>query len=409
MQPVVGAIGESLAGLAGNPLRSALAALAVAAAVATIAVVQTGLDGVATYARVTSAKTFGADTFVLAQVASGNLSRRELQDRLARNPAITRRDTRFLDRHAGDTVVYAPTAQRSADIVAGGRRFEGAAINGTTASLPEIRAIEVARGRFIAREEDARAAQVAIVGADVADTLFPAGDPLGQLIRIGGRGYRIVGLLARQGTAGGVTLDRYAYVPLSAYERTFGAPPSLQVFGKAAADVDPTIGEDRARISMRARRKLGPSRDDTFDVVTPGAARSFVAGLSERVGAAGPPISFMALLTAVVVVANTVLVSVTQRIREIGVRRALGATQRRIVLEVLVESAMTSSLGGIVGLIVAAALLSLAARVSGFSLELRPVVAVASLAAAALSGLLAGWYPAVRASRVDVVSALRSE
>jgi putative ABC transport system permease protein len=409
VRPVLDAVGEATAAVVGNPLRSSLAGVAVAAAVATIAVVQTGLDGVAAYARLTSARTFGADTFVLSQVASGNLSRRELEDRLSRNPALTRADVRFLDRHSAAAVLYAPTAQRSADVVAGGRRFEGAAINGTAASLIDIRSLEVARGRFIARDEEDRAAQVVVVGADVADALFPATDPLGQLVRIGGRGYRIVGLLARQGTAGGVTLDRYAYVPLSAYERTFGVPATLQVFGKSPADGGAVAAEDRARITMRARRRLGPARDDTFDVVTPGAARSFVAGLSERVGAAGPPISLMALITAIVVVTNTVLVSVTQRVREIGVRRALGATQRRIVLEVLVESAITSLIGGLVGLAVAGALLAVAADRTGLDLSLSPAVTLVSVLAASASGLLAGWYPAIRASRIDVISALRSE
>lgn len=408
-QPVLDAVGEATAAVVGNPLRSSLAGLAVAAAVATIAVVQTGLDGVAAYARLTSVRTFGADTFVVAQVAAGDLSRRELEERLARNPAITRSDTRFLDRYAGGEVVYAPTAQRSADIVAGGRRFEGAAVNGTASSLVGIRSLEIARGRFIAREEDERAAQVVVVGADVADTLFPATDPLGQVVRIGGRGYRVVGLLARQGTAGGVTLDRYAYVPLSAYERTFGAPASLQVFGKAPGEGDPVAAEDHARITMRARRRLGPARDDTFDIVTPGAARSFVAGLSARVGAAGPPISLMALITAIVVVTNTVLVSVTQRVREIGVRRALGATQRRIVLEVLVESSITAFIGGVFGLAVAAALLALAADRTGLDLTMTPAVTAVSVLAASASGLLAGWYPAIRASRVNIITALRSE
>lgn len=401
--------GEAGAAVVGNPLRASLAAIAVAAAVATVAVVQTGLDGVAQYARLTSARTFGADTFVLTQVSAGNLSRRELELRLSRNPVISRSDVRFLDRYGAGAAIYAPTAQRSADIVAGGRRFEAAAINGTTASLVDIRALEIARGRFIDGAEDVRAAQVAVVGADVADTLFPADDPLGRTVRIGGRGYRIVGLLARQGTAGGVTLDRYAYVPLSAYERTFGAPASLQVFGKAPADGEPIVAEDHARVTMRARRRLEPRREDSFDIVTPGAARSFVAGLSERVGAAGPPISLMALITAIVVVTNTVLVSVTQRVREIGVRRALGATRRRIVLEVLVESAITSTIGGLAGLGIAGALLGIAAARTGFDLALQPTVALASVAAAAISGLLAGWYPAIRASRVDVINALRTE
>ena len=125
---------------ASHPLRSALGALAMAAGVATVATVLIALDGLAEYARVTTARTFGADTFVLAQIGSpGSLGRRELQDRLERNPPIRRADLRFLERWAGDAVLLAPSAQRNGEAVAGGHRFENAAITGTSEALEEIR------------------------------------------------------------------------------------------------------------------------------------------------------------------------------------------------------------------------------------------------------------------------------
>jgi putative ABC transport system permease protein len=395
-------------------LRSSLAALAMAAAVATIAVVVTGLDGVARYARLTSARTFGSDTFVVAQVVSGQLSRRELAERLARNPPITRADVRFLTRVAGEDVLYAPTAQRTADASSGARRFEDAAINGTASTLIDIRALDIGEGRFFTADEDRRAAQVAVIGADVAETLFPARSPLGGAIRIGGKRFGVVGVLSRQGTAGGVTLDRYVYLPIAAYERTFGAPATLQVFARAreAAIVDDRTtleAQERARVGMRARRQLRPGRADTFDVLTPEAARSFVLNLSQRIGAAAPSISLMALVAAMVVVANTALVSVTQRTREIGVRRALGATRRRIVGEVVVESSLTALAGGAVGLAAAFGVLTLASGPLGVPLPLTAGTTAASLGAAGLAGVAAGWLPARRAAEVDVIAALRLE
>ena len=137
-----------------NPLRSSLAALAVAAAVATTAVVQTALDSLARSARESSARAFGADTFVLARIASGNLSRRELADRLARNPNITRSDVRFVRQVADGKVTYAATAQRNADVVRESRKFEQATVNGTQAALLEIRNIEIEEGRFLTEQED---------------------------------------------------------------------------------------------------------------------------------------------------------------------------------------------------------------------------------------------------------------
>jgi putative ABC transport system permease protein len=402
-------VGEAARGCFANPLRSALGALAIAVAVGTTALVVTGLDGFARYTRRASARAFGSDTFVLARVTSFDVSRKELADRLARNRPVTRSDVRFLDRFASGATLYAPVAQRRADVTSGGRKFEGASVNGTSASLFDIRDLGLDRGRFIRRDEEERASQVAVIGMDVADALFPGLDPIGRVVRVGGRGFEVVGTQARQGTSGGVSLDRYVWVPLQAFERTFGAPDSLQVFGRAASGVSTRVAEDRARVTMRARRQLAPGKSDTFDILTPEAARGFVQRLSERIGAAAAPISLMALLAAIVVVTNTTLVSVTQRTREIGVRRALGAARRDITMEVLAESSLIAVAGGAVGLIGAAGLLSLASGPLDLELPLRASTIAWSLGSAAASGIVAGWYPARRAARIDPIVAIRQE
>jgi putative ABC transport system permease protein len=378
--------------------------------VATIVLVVSALDGVALYARQTTARTFGADTFLIAQVASpGRVSRRELQEQLQRNPPIRRSELKFLERHADGLVVYAPNAQTRADVMAGGRKIENASVTGTTWVLADLRDLTIDRGRFFREDEDRRGEAVAVIGADVVDALFPVVDPLGQSVRLAGRRFTVIGIQQRQGQSGGVSLDKYVWIPLLAYERAFGAPRSLQIFARATGDRASVVGEDRARISFRARRALGPGVPDTFDILTPDAARGFVASLSERIGAAAGPISLMALLAAVVVVTNTVLVSVTQRTREIGVRRALGAPRSQIMREVLAESALVAVFGGAVGTAAAVTLVALLARALDLPLAVQPGTVAASLAASALSGLAAGWYPARRAVHLDVVTAMRSE
>ena len=252
-------------------------------------------------------------------------------------------------------------------------------------------------------------AQAVVVGRAVVDALFPAGDPLGGTVRIGNRGFRIVGIQERQGTAGGVSLDRYVWMPLAAFERTFGAPGSLQVFAKATDVARTSAAEDQARASMRARRHLGPGAVDTFDIITPEASRSFVTAITERIGAAGPPISLMALIAAIVVVTNTTLVSVTQRTREIGIRRALGAGRASILVETLAESSVVALAGGAAGVLAAVGVLAVASRSIGVPLALEWPTALGSLVAAGLSGMAAGWYPARRAAALDVITALRQE
>lgn len=396
--------------LAANRLRSALGALAIAVAVATQVLVSAALDGVAASAEATSSRAFGSETFLLAQVAApSRVSRRELQDQLQRNQPIRRTDWRFLEQVADNQVQYAPNVQTVAEVTAGGRTYETAAVSGTTSVLADLRDLSIAQGRFLSAEDDRSGSQVAVIGADVADALFPAGAALGEGVRIAGRRFQVIGIQNRLGSSNGASLDRFVYIPFVAWQRAFGTPRTLPLFAKAAPGVSFQEAEDQARISMRARRGQAPGESDAFDILTPDAARGFVANLSRRIGVAAGPISLMALLAAIVVVTNTVLVSVTQRTREIGVRRALGAPRATILREVLAESALTAVIGGAVGLAVASLLVAALANGLALPITVTPGVAITSLVASALSGLVAGWYPARRATRLAVVEALRTE
>jgi len=407
---ILEALKQALRSLRGYPLRTALGVIAILVAVATICLVVTALDGVREFARLSAERAFGSDTFVVAQVAStGQISRKDLAEKLQRNLPIRRADVRFLERENAGRVLYAPNAVRNANVTRGGYEFENAAITGTTADLVDIRDLGIGQGRFFDPLEDVRGSQVAVIGADVADALFPSGDPLGETIRVGGRGFVVVGVQARLGTSGGTNLDRNVFVPLVAFERVFGAPQTLQVFARADRGGTAQEAEDTARITMRARRHLSPGEADTFDILTPDSARSFVQRITERIGVAGVPIAIMALLAAIVVVTNTTLVSVSQRTREIGVRRALGASRRQISAEVVAESLVVALGGGAIGLLLVLAITPLAADAAGISLHVRWSTMAWSLAASGLSGLAAGWYPARRAVRVDVISAIRTE
>ena len=404
------AVAQGVTAAASHRLRSALGALAIAAAVATIVVVVAALDGVAAYARTTTARAFGSETFLIAQVASpGRVSRRELQQQLQRNPPIRRTELVALERLAGGVVEYAPNAQTTAKVSAGGRTYENGAVTGTWSTLAGLRDLGIVRGRFFRADEDRSGAAVAVIGADVADTLFPSQDPLGQPIRLAGRRFEVIGLQDRLGNSGGASLDRYVWIPLAAFERAYGAPRSLQIFARTTTGRPEVDGEDRARVSLRATRRLDPGVDDTFDLLTPDAARGFVLNLSQRIGAAAGPISAMALLAAIVVVTNTVLVSVTTRTREIGIRRALGAGRAQIMQEVLAEAVVVALVGGAIGASIAWGLVALLAAALGVPIGVGPTTLIIALSAAGLSGIVAGWYPARRATRLDVITALRAE
>ncbi|MCZ7652927.1 MAG: ABC transporter permease [Thermoanaerobaculia bacterium] len=404
------AFAQGLRSLRGNPLRSGLGVLAIAVAVATLATVHTAVEGLTLFARQSTARAFGSDTFVVAQVgAAGQVSRRELARKLERNPPLRRADARFLDAFAGGRVLYAPIAQRGAEVSAGARTFENAAVAGTGHRLSEIRELAVAEGRFFSADEERAGRLVAVLGRDVADALFPGRDPLGRTVRLAGRGFEVIGVQARLGTSGGVSLDRNVWVPLPAWERAYGAAPSLQLSGRPPAGLAVAEAEDRARATMRARRRLPPGAEDNFDILAPEAARNFALAVAGRVGGVAPVLSAMALLAAIVVVANTTLVSVAQRTFEIGVRRAVGATRGEIVREVLAESTLVALVGGAIGTAVVALATRVLAGPLGLELALAPRTVALAVGHAAGAGLLAGWYPARRASRVDIIRALRVE
>lgn len=410
---LVDAAREGIAVIRGHRLRATLAAVAVAAAVATIAIVSVALDGVARFARTSAARAFGSDTFVLAKVAApGQISRQELARKLERNPDIRRADLRFLERNARGQARYAATVSRRVDVAAGSRSYDGASLVAATAELAAIRDLAIERGRFFSAQEEGRASLVTVIGATIADELFPGLDPLGRSVRVAGRGFRVIGVQERQGNVAGSSLDRNVWIPLPAYERTFGAPETLQILARApepeATPAQTVAAEEQARVSMRARHQLAPGEEDDFDVLSPEAARGFVESLSARIGMAAGPISAMALLAAILVVANTVLVSVTQRTREIGIRRAIGAARSQILAEVLAESIVIALLGGLAGVATVYALVGVA-NGAGLDLRLRFATVAWSVAGAGAAGLVAGWFPARRATRIDVVDALRSE
>jgi putative ABC transport system permease protein len=391
-------------------LRSALGALAMAAAVTALAGISTGLEVLEKYAAQATARSIGSDVFQVARVGQrGRLGRRELARKLERNVAISRADARFLDAYAGGLVTYAPSAQRIVDVTSVEGKIESVPVTGTTAAITRIQDMALAQGRFFSDDESQRGASVAVIGDEVSRSCFPSGRALGGSVRIGGRAFKVVGVQEAMGQLGGQSQDRYVWVPLGGFERAFGPATSLQMFAKSRVEGETEHAEDRARSSLRARRNLYPGQEDNFDVVTPDAARNFVASLSRSLSAASMPISLASLLAAFVVVTNTTLVSVAQRTREIGIRRAIGARRSNISAEVLAESLIVSVVGALAGLLFVAGLVGVSSAILKLPLSLEPMTLARSLFMAAIAGLLSGALPAARASRADILNALRTE
>ncbi len=296
------------------------------------------------------------------------------------------------------------------EVKRGDQVLEDVFVSGATANCVDIENRDVADGRFIAEPENDNGARVAYLGADIADKLF-TGNPIGQEISIRGLPYRVIGVEVAKGTVFGIPQDNFIVIPLKTYAVNYGGlirQRSLYFIATSKSDDLFNDAVEESRYLMRARRKLGPSEKDNFGIVTPDA----ITGLRDRlfgtifiVAIAVPGI---ALVVGAIVIMNIMLVSVTERTKEIGIRKSLGARQMDILKQFLVEAATLALMGGIVGVFLAWVI---GFVVSAFLLPTYlSIFAIAgALAVSGGAGVASGIFPAWKAARLDPIEALRAD
>jgi putative ABC transport system permease protein len=393
-----------------HKLRSALTVFGIVIGVAAVVLVGATLGAVRDVAVKTTAQSFGANTFIISQVASvGDLSRKELSDKLRKNPEIYRREAEKLGQRIGDSTLLAPALQSVSDVKAGNRSFLAAAVTGSTAGIQEIRDIKLSTGRFFTDEENRRAQGVAVIGQDLVDELFPALEPLGKQIRIQGRPFQVIGVQEKQGSSFGASLDRNVYIPLMVYEKIWGSRRSVTLYAQPKELSLFAQIQEEARVALRVLRRLRPNADDNFDILTPEAGRSFLGRLTGMIAVAIVPVSPVALIVAGIVVMNMMLVSVTERTHEIGIRKSLGARRRDVLAQILFESTILTMIGGVVGILISYLGTFGLGAAFGAPVGLPLAYGLLALAVAAVIGISAGLYPAYLASRMQPVEALRAE
>ena len=288
---------------------------------------------------------------------------------------------------------------------------------GITANVQRIGAIrELTAGRPLVEDDVDRARAVAVVGQDLVDAFFPGGmEPLGKEIRLGTQPVTIVGVAEKKGTVFGRSQDNFIWIPLTFFRKLYGTRLSVIIQAEATSMEAFERAQDEARVIMRARRHLGFAKPDDFSVETGESVMDLWQTATRGIYVVTLVVTGISLLVGGVVVMNIMLVSVTERIREIGVRKALGARRRDIVRQFLVESVVLSLFGGLLGLLGAAVFSWGLAAVLGsimattFTAPIRLWAVLLALAVSTLVGLVAGIYPARRAAALDPVVALRSE
>ena len=269
---------------------------------------------------------------------------------------------------------------------------------------------EIALGRGFTPADDEHGTHNVIVGYDIVDDLLGQGDPIGKEIRVDGIPYTIVGVGARQGKAFGQSQDNWVAVPITTYQHTYGYHDSIDIYARAGGDAASMArAEDEVRVLMRTRRHNAPGAEDDFELETNDTFMDIWKQFTAIFFSVVVGIASISLVVGGIVIMNIMLVSVTERTREIGVRKALGARQRDVLLQFLIESATMALTGGAIGVLGGVLVAKLITLIIGFPTSVQLWSVLLALFVAGATGIFFGVYPASKAAKLDPVVALRAE
>jgi putative ABC transport system permease protein len=410
MTSLLDTVGMALGTLRANVLRSALTLLGIVIGAATVVGMMSLTEGLRLKLD-TDFSVLGAGAFVVSRfpaVSFGPMDHRKYERR------------KHLYREQGDALRALPHVRavsvehyaNQRDRVSGGGREtkQNVDLVGAEPDYELTNGLAVAQGRFIADTDVMLGRRVVFLGADVADVLFPHQDPVGREVRVRGAAFEVIGVAERRGSILGLeSKDGFVAVPWTTYEVAFGKAKGYWIGVTATTPEDAPKAIDEVTATLRRVRGVAPFAENDFEIFSNSTMSDLFDNLARLVGAATFGVCALALLVGGIGVMNIMLVSVTERTREIGIRMALGARRRRILSQFLAESVALSALGGILGVLLGAGLAVAARELFGVPASIPAWAVILSLASASGAGLLFGIYPAARASRLDPVEAMRAE
>lgn len=407
MSQILESIRLALASIWANKLRSLLTLLGNIVAVSSIITVValiTGVNGAVSDAIVSD---LGADSFVVQR--TGITQNEDDFERQRGNPDVTLDDVVAIRRFAVAVGSVMAQAQQRANVGYRTEELESVQVQGVTEEYLDFTTFDAERGRMISPVEIRRKRYVALLGWQVADRLFGGADPIDKQVRVAGVSFRVVGVSAKKGSAFGNSLDEFVVIPLGAHQKLFGSRQSLQIMVRPRDPSRLQEARDETRVALRVGRRLKPSAPDDFGIIASDSVMGIFQQATAGIAVVLVGIVGLSLVVGGIVIMNIMLMVVSERTREIGLRKALGARRRDVMSQVLTESVTLSLTGGVVGVALGAGFAALIsgltpvpAAVEGWSVALGVVIT-------ALVGLFFGWYPARRAAMLDPIDALRRE
>ncbi len=390
-----------------HKLRAFLTLIGIIIGVASVVVVGAAISGLNTYVIEKVGKMLGTNHFMIARmVSAGEMSEEELEKRNRRNPKLQFADMEWLQAQCKACSAVGAEVGRGLNFEQDGKRFLGGVALGVTANMAEIEDKTMTDGRFIEPPEVEHAALVTVLGADIKDKFFADEDPIGKTLKVGGLPMRVVGVEERRGPIFGELVDKHVYIPITTYARLYGRPQDLQLHGKGASADQFQLSIEDARTALRNYHKLSGTSEDDFGLVNTEELSGQIDQFTGAIALVVTPITLISLLVGGIVVMNIMLVSVTERTFEIGLRKALGARRKQILSQFLIESATLCALGGVLGLLLATGIAWLISALTPVTMTITIVYVVLSIGFSSIIGLVAGIYPAYKASRLDPIVAL---
>lgn len=407
MLPFRDNVAQSFSSLRAHKLRTALTIVGLMMGVATLITVMTIVQGANVYVEKKIAN-LGTNVFQVARTPFAATDFNVIL-RALKNKHIEMEDYRAVRELCDSCQAVGATGSTTIRVRWGDRDLADVNVHGHTANMVDIDTRTVAQGRYFTDSEEQRSSQVCLVGASIVEQFFAGTDPVGKLIRIGNEEYSIIGAFDKIGSVLGQDQDNFVIVPMTQFLRI---RPRFSLTLNILAKTGPEMfqhAQDEVTVLLRARRHVMPGKDSDFFI---GTKESYIALWQSISGAFFAVFLMVSSISAVVggiVIMNVMLVSVTERTKEIGVRRALGATKQDIAKQFLAESVMQCLAGGFVGIAGGFAVALLLRNFTAFPADVQTWVAVLGLVLSSLIGLFFGLYPAVRASNLDPVVALRAE
>ncbi len=398
----------SVSSILEHKLRAFLTLIGIIIGVAAVVVVGASISGLNSYVSKEISKVLGTNHFMIARMAfSGRMEDDAFERANRRNKKPTWDEYEYLSQNCKNCSAVGAQMFNSTDLNENGVEMPSVTVNGVSSNFEIIEDKVIIEGRFISVDEELRSAKVCVIADDVREKYFNGISPIGKTIKVRGIPLNIVGLEDKRGQLPGSSFNRAIYIPVTLHAQIFGnGPNGLQIHGKGSSPETFDIAIEEARTLLRNKRGLVGSEEDNFGLVNTKELGGQIDQFTNSIAVVVVPITLITLIVGGIVVMNIMLVSVTERTFEVGLRKAMGATRKQILLQFLIESALLCAVGGIFGLFLAIGVTLIITLAAGITMTVTITYVVLSVAVSSIIGIVAGIYPAWKAARLDPIVAL---